>query len=305
MLIPRMSFMFCCFCLRAFVPCQTDLSGFGLTQFKKRRYPNFIRTIMLPAALSTSSGYTPELLRELSLLAAKHGGSNALGVKSESTPRFTTGLSALDAIAPPGGLACGAVHELLSEPSCRPPLTVAAFLARCAAQQRPDGAIVWCDARGGGVYPPALAAMGIPLDRLLLIRAKTFADEIWATSECAACLGVAATIAGFHHDRLSRVQVRRLQLAVERGGGVGLLMRPVHEFGRAEKSAYAAATRWLVRPVAGDALVRRWELRLLHGHGGRINEGVILEVCRETNIVRASEAVADRPAAPKDKRRSA
>lgn len=256
---------------------------------------------MSAASLPTSSGYTSELLRGLSLLAAKHGACDALGVKTEGTPRFVTGLGALDAIAPPGGFACGAVHELLSEPTHRPPITVAAFLARCAARQRPDGAIIWCDARGGGIYPPALAAMGIPLDRLLLIRAKNFADEIWAMSECAGCRGVAATVASFHRDRLSRVQVRRLQLAAERGGGVGLLMRPVHEPGRHEKSAYAAATRWLVRPAAGDKRVRRWELRLVHGHGGRINEGVILEVCRETNLVRASVAVADRPVASKVK----
>jgi hypothetical protein len=90
------------------------------------------------------------------------------------------------------------------------------------------------------------------------------------------------------------VQVRRLQLATERGGGLGIILRPLKEKQRRSNPAYAAATRWLVRPATGDASVRRWELRLIHGHGGRINEGVILEVCRETNLVRASEAVADR-----------
>jgi hypothetical protein len=101
-------------------------------------------------------------------------------------------------------------------------------------------------------------------------------------------------VAGFHHDRLSRVQVRRLQLAAERGGGVVFLLRPLKDKASNAPPPYAAASRWFVRPLAGNVSVRRWEVRLLHGHGGRVNQSVILEVCRETNLVRASEAVADR-----------
>lgn len=249
---------------------------------------------------SSAGGYSPELLRALSALGARSGaGETFLGLKTDA-PVLPTGLTAFDAIAPNGGLAWGAVHELLTDHRDRPPLTVAAFFARCAARQR-QGVISWCDSRGGGLYPPALAAMGIPLDRLLLLRAKNFTDKFWATAECAGCRGVVATISGFHHNYLSRVQVRRLQLATERGGGLGVILRPLKEKQRRSSPAYAAATRWLVRPVAGDASVRRWELRLIHGHGGRINEGVILEVCRETNLVRASEAVADRPVEKKVK----
>src|SRR5581483_4889275 len=106
-----------------------------------------------------------------------------------------------------------------------------------------------------------------------------------------ACRGVGATVAQV--GRLSQVEARRLQLAAERGGGVGVLMRPWSP----GNAPYAAATRWLIEPAAGDEGAQRWQLRLLHGHGGRTGKVLLLEVNRETRAVRASEVVADRPAA--------
>jgi hypothetical protein len=103
---------------------------------------------------------------------------------------------------------------------------------------------------------------------------------------------VAAVVANVDY-RLSRVEARRLQLSAERGGGVGLLLRPA---GRAVSSEHAAVTRWLVRPAPGERTVQRWSVQLIHGHGGRVGQAVILEYSRETNRVRAVEQLADRPA---------
>jgi len=55
------------------------------------------------------------------------------------------------------------------------------------------------------------------------------------------CKGVGATIAQI--DKLSRIEARRLQLATEQGGGIGLLLRKMDR----HASIYAAATRWLGR----------------------------------------------------------
>jgi protein ImuA len=169
-------------------------------------------------------------------------------------------------------------------------------LAVAASRGEGDGGtVVWSDP-AGTVYPPALAAAGLDLRRLILVRPSTTADELWALAECLRCRGVSATVASV--GRLSRVEARRLQLAAERGGGVGLFMR---EFNARSTTHYAAATRWLVRPAPGSDEAQRWHAELVHGHGGRVGQSVLLEVDRETgaiHAVRSPAAVADRPAAP-------
>jgi len=189
-----------------------------------------------------------------------------------------------DALAPGGALRRGAVHEILSEPSDGTPLFFAMLLARCG-----NAAVVWCDPRRR-LYPPALAAHGIPLERLFLLRPRNRAEQTWAVAECLRCKGVAAVVASVDYP-LSRVEARRLQLSAERGGGVGLLLRPLGNV----SSELAAATRWLVRPVAGERTVQRWSVQLVHGHGGRVGEAVVLEYSRETNSVRAVEELAGGP----------
>lgn len=231
---------------------------------------------------------------------------------------FRTGLDALDALAPGGAFARGAVHELLSAPAQGKPLFVAMLLARVAigaadegapatgrdlVRQAPtrssasksSGALIWSDP-DHKLYPPALAAHGIPLERLYLLRAG-LADQVWAVAECLRCKGVGAVVAAM--PRLTRIEARRLQLAAEAGGGAGIFLRPATTTGtRGSGDAYAAATRWLVRPAPGERTTQRWELRLLHGHGGRIGHAVTLEYCRENHLVRALPPLAHRPSRP-------
>jgi hypothetical protein len=245
---------------------------------------------------------------------------------------FVTGMSALDAIAPNGRLARGAVHELLADPAHGLPSFVAMVLAKSLVcdtglqlvqgvrdQEVPfrfddclhgpearvtpaGGAIVWCDPNRE-LYPPAVARF-LPLEKLYLLHPQNFAEQSWAVAECLRCRGVAATIAAMP-ARLSRVQARRLQLAAEQGGGVGLVLRPLGP----GSDVYAAATRWLVGPVPGERTVHKYRMQLIHGHGGRVGQAVILEhhrelpfvfdndhiLAAETDLVRATAELADRP----------
>jgi hypothetical protein len=160
-------------------------------------------------------------------------------------------------------------------------------------ERGPEMPVVWSDPRGD-VYPPALAALGFDLSKVYLLRTSRDEDESWAVAECLRCRGVGAVIAAPPASRkMSRIEARRLQLAAERGGSVGILLR---QTGRGA-DVYAAATRWKVAPAPGERTVQRWTIQLLHGHGGRVGETVILEWCRETNSVRTAEQLADRPAA--------
>ena len=268
----------------------------------------------------------------MQLISCHNGKIHALGEGAlrATAPNgsFRTGLRAIDGLLPNGAFARGAVHELLFDPAGPRPLFFAALLARCAAfggEQETgwgDGMIEWTGGDDAGddaspssppaapganppagaalvwldpakdIYPPALAAMGVPLDRLFLVRSP-IAEQAWAVAECLRCKGVGAVVAA--PQRLSRVDARRLQLAAEQGGGVGLFLRPA---GRASAD-YAAATRWLVAPAASaEATVQRWKIQLVHGHGGRVGGTVLLEYCRETRALRASEQLADRPRQP-------
>ena len=150
--------------------------------------------------------------------------------------------------------------------------------------------VIWCDPRGE-IYPPALATLGFDLAKVYLLHPRSLADEAWAITECLRCRGVGAVIAA--PPSLSRIEARRLQLAAERGGTVGILLR---QRGR-DDAVYAAATRWLVTPHPGELNIQRWTIQLLHGHGGRVGQTVFLEWNREINSVRAVEKLADRPAA--------
>lgn len=216
-------------------------------------------------------------------------------INSASTKAFVTELDAIDRLLPNEGFRYGAIHEILSEPGRRAGLFFAALLAKSAGG---EGIIAWSDPQEQ-LYPPALAVMGIDLERLLILRPGDEREELWAINECLRCPGVAVTVARV--GRLSRIGARRLQLAAERGGGVGLLLREIGS----EAGEYAAATRWAVRPIPGRRLLQKWEVQLVHGQGGRVGQSVILEVCRETDHVRASAAVADRQVDQKTRLQSA
>ncbi|HEX4053750.1 MAG TPA: hypothetical protein VHX86_05760 [Tepidisphaeraceae bacterium] len=228
------------------------------------------------------------------------------GTKPTAPPcAFHTEFNALDDLAPSGAFQGGAVHELLCHPRSLSPKSFALLLAKAAQKQ--GGVIVWSDPRRE-LHPPALSAAGIDLRHLILLRCPKRSDELWALTECLRCRGVSATVAAIQH--LSRIEARRLQLAAERGGGVGLFLRP---FTQATNAHYAAATRWLVQPAPADSGIQRWSVELLHGHGlrrvqssrGQVGQVVLLEVDRETRAVRASAPLADRSAAPPPARATA
>jgi protein ImuA len=220
-------------------------------------------------------------------MIAAHGGKIQILQGEEVSAQdlgFTTTLPALDLAAGAKAFARGAVHEILCEKGGGAAMFFATVLARAACGKK---AIVWSDPQRR-LYPPAIAAAGIPLSRLLLLWPKNEKDELWALTECLRCSGVGVALAC--PKQLSTIEARRLQLAAERGGGVGILLRP----NSAASTPYAAATRWLVGAMSGERTVQKWKVQLIHGHGGQVGKTVILEACRATNSVRVFEGMGDR-----------
>jgi hypothetical protein len=190
-----------------------------------------------------------------------------------------------------------AVHELLFDPASggAPPLFLALTAAGPTANEEPSRALVWIDP-AGTFYPPAvLRGLGRSAGPLDVLRPEP-ADLAWATAECLRCRQVRAVVALWMH-RPTRVEVRRLQLAAEHGGGVGLLLRP--NLPAAGADVYAAATRWLVSPAPGERTVQRWRVRQVHGHGRQTNSSYLLEKDRasgQARFVRLPTSVVRHPA---------
>jgi protein ImuA len=135
----------------------------------------------------------------------------------------------------PGGFPCGALSELRGGPASGKTAVALAVVAGVARSSR--GALsAWVDGRGE-LYPPAAAAMGVDLGRLLIVRSCELAGgeagaraALWAAE---ALLGsgafAAVTVDLPALDRVPRgsdAALHRLLTAAERGGAAGLWLSP-------------------------------------------------------------------------------
>ena len=148
----------------------------------------------------------------------------AVGQGDESPP-ISCGCNALDELLPKGGVRRGTLVEWLAEGEGTGAATLAVLTAREACSQ--GGVLVVVDG-GRQFYPPAAVRLGIALDRLLLIHVDNRADHDWAFDQALRCPAVAAALAWPESlgGQLDGRTFRRLQLAAERSGSLGLLLRP-------------------------------------------------------------------------------
>jgi hypothetical protein len=225
-----------------------------------------------------------------------------------------TGLDSvgLDGLLPERGFPRGTLVEWLAEGEGSGAGVLAWLAVRKAAAE--GGAMVVLDRRRS-FYPPAAAALGVELQRVMVVRAGSSDDELWALDQALRCPGVAAVWGVI--DQLPPRWFRRLQLAAETGGGIGHLLRPARVRGWPSWS-YA---QLLVQPLPTPAEAtppevtlrcgRRWRVELTRCHGlarGRAMEveldeltGAIREAVHETRPMH----LASQLACPAPPRRSA
>jgi protein ImuA len=229
------------------------------------------------------------------------------------------GLASIDAGLPGGGLALGALHEIMGAgPDEEDGAVPAAFAASLMA--RLDGLVLWC-LQADDLYAPGLAASLLAPERLIVARCRDDAEILWAMEEglrsaaLGAVLGEIAT--------LTPTAGRRLQLACEASGVTGFVLRRWREGGVASRqraAPSAAVTRWRVAAASsrdtGDAPggpqvpsgigTPLWRLELLRCRGGApgswlVGEGLIDIESREdhdaADHVALAAGLADRPAA--------
>jgi protein ImuA len=180
----------------------------------------------------------------------------------------------IDALLPGGGLPLGRWHEaggagLEAETAAAP----AAFAAVLAARLARDGAVVWV-ARREDLHGPGVAGLGLEPERLILVATRSETETFAALEDALATVGVAAAVA--EAESVDLTTGRRLQLACERRGATGLVVRR-RLFGRPARAGLSAAeTRWRIEPApsepeAGEPGLGapRWRLTLERARGGR------------------------------------
>lgn len=186
-----------------------------------------------------------------------------------------TGLPAVDALLPEGGLLTGALHEIEAGPG--PSGRVAphdgaalGFTAHLLGRFGP-GTILWCRRPTGTFdappYAPALAAWFDPA-RLLTVTARRDEDLFWAMEEGLRCPGIAAVVG--ETRAADPTAGRRLSLAAEKNGVPALLLRA-----QPGPPQSVCATRWRVAsapshstPGLADVGAARWRLELRRNRFG-------------------------------------
>jgi protein ImuA len=211
-------------------------------------------------------------------------------VRLEATRRpadgtiVSSGCAAIDGLLPEGGFRRGTLVEWLAAGEGSGAQTLAMIAARQACRE--GGSLVVVDA-AQEFYPPAAAGLGIDLERLVVVQAAKDAEWLWALDQALRCGGVAAALAWA--PRLDGRTFRRLQLAAEEGGGLGLLVRPVRVRGQPSW----ANVRLLVESRPGtDGTGRRLRIEMLLSRGGKSGR-VEVEIDDSTNDVHLVPQLAD------------
>jgi protein ImuA len=205
----------------------------------------------------------------------------------------------VDARLPGGGLALGHWHEFAGEGlELETAAASAAFIARLAAPLAGRGELVWV-LRRDDLNPAGLASAGFPAERLIQVCAPSEAEALAVMEDALRTPGVAAAFCEV--EAVDLTAGRRLQLACEQGGAMGLVLRR-RPFGGARVKAQtgsAAATRWTIAPSPSEPApgepglgAPRWRVSLERCRGGRTGAW-IMEAWEEDDAAHPFRLVAE------------
>ena len=203
-----------------------------------------------------------------------------LSTQEDESKIVSSGCPGLDQLLPQGGFKQPSLVEWLSANRSGGAQTLALVAAREACQAGKSLVVV---DRPRRFYPPAAAAWGIDLSRLIVIHPASEADELWAIDQALRCRGVAAVWA--RREQLDSRDFRRLQLAAESGGTLGLLIRSARA--RGEPSWADVQLAVSPRPSSGG-----WRLgvEVTRCRGSHPGQSVELEIDEWTGRIKTRSA---------------
>ena len=214
------------------------------------------------------------------------------GAAAEAPP-LPFGLPAIDAYLPQGGLAGGALHEIMPEARGDMPAAFS-FVVAMLSRIRPGAPLFLVTspcglATFGRPYGHGLNGFGLDPARVILVEAQNATQALWAMEEAlnsAAPAAVAGVI-----GKLDFRASQRLHLAAAAAGRLLLLLRP-------PGMTSVAVTRWRVAaaPAALDrfGLIARWrwQVRLERCRNGRPGQWIV-EFDHATHRFSLAAALAD------------
>ncbi|MGV1951043.1 ImuA family protein [Agrobacterium vitis] len=208
------------------------------------------------------------------------------------------GVAEIDERLPGGGLAYGAIHEFAGGGSgISDGSAAASFAAGIAA--RTKGKVVWCLARAD-LFAPALAQLGLHPDRVIFVEASKEEFVLESCEEALRFGGLGAVVAEL--ARFPMTASRRLQLAAEGSGTLGLIVRrwrrqtDAADFG----NPTASTTRWRISLLPSEPLPvpgigrARWRAELTRVKAGESSE-FIVGACDGSGRLNISTDASDRP----------
>lgn len=205
-------------------------------------------------------------MKPLTLAELRHVLSSQVRLDAPIKPGVSSSSSALDQLLPGGGLPLGSTIEILSDDEGGGAYSLALRMARSALTRQPAWAVVDTDE---AFYPPAAQLCGLELQHFILVRPPS-KDAVWAFTQLLRAPEIGAS---FWETRCKdNIAFRRFQLAAERGGGLGFLLRPLD----AIRKPCWAALRLLAAPIPSCAGTLR--VTLLHARGARVSTETSVEV---------------------------
>jgi protein ImuA len=152
------------------------------------------------------------------------------------------GCDVLDPLLPNGVVPRGGIIEWLGDMGSGA-TTLSLWMANKVCGE--EGVLAIIDARQE-LYPPAIAAMGIDLERTVFIHPSSRRDHVWSLIQCLNCPSI--TVSWSYLDRVDAREYRCLQLAAESSGVLGVFSRPSDLQGQPSW----ANVRLLVKPKASE-----------------------------------------------------
>lgn len=194
-----------------------------------------------------------------------------------AVPSIPTGFARLDALLPGNGWPRGALTEILME---RAGIGELSLLAPALARLSQEDLWIAFVAPPHLPYAPALAAAGIELAQVVMIRPEKGGDILWAMEQALRSGSCSAVLAW--PPFLTEQAARRLQLAAEAGGCWGVYFPAA----AATTALSPAALRLKLSPANG-----KLTLAILKRRGGAVPAPLLLD------IPRPGEVITQRPAA--------